>query len=339
MPESARDRPTKGHEYVFLLAKRSRYYFDQEAVREPAEWARWGKQTTPKYQGTRTAAGWMRPRTKAELEAIRRPQSRRAWELFEKHGLTDAHLDAIRAVGITDTGKAQHTQEGLGKNVADVVVLAEEAKAALGGYYREFLVPALGRNVRSVWEIATQPFPGAHFATFPEALVRRCLLAGCPEQVCATCGLPRTRQTRVSYVKSPIHGEGSVHGSRGVAAQPTHLTGGRANKVGVSGQPRFSKRVMTLGWRDCGHGAYRPGLVLDPFFGAGTTGVVAESLGRDWLGVELSPSYVALARRRLEAARAGRTRGGPARRPQGGRPTRSERAGTRAASSDRSTRR
>jgi DNA modification methylase len=57
--------------------------------------------------------------------------------------------------------------------------LADEAKAALGGYYREFLI-AENRNKRSVWTIATQPFKEAHFATFPPALVEPCILAGCP---------------------------------------------------------------------------------------------------------------------------------------------------------------
>jgi len=102
---------------------------------------------------------------------------------------------------------------------------------------------------------------------------------------------------------------------------------------------RLVRRGKTIGWSDCGHGAYRPGLVLDPFFGAGTTGVVAETLGRDWLGVELSPSYVALARRRLEASRAGRRRSGPARRRQGDRLVRFQRAETATAPAGRSSRR
>lgn len=112
MPESVTDRPTKAHEYVFLLSKQAKYHFDQEAVREPAEWARWGDQTVPKYEGTETATGWMENGKKEDLQA--------------------------RA--------------------------------------------AAGRNIRSVWEIATQPYPEAHFATFPEELARRCIAAGCPEQ-------------------------------------------------------------------------------------------------------------------------------------------------------------
>jgi DNA modification methylase len=79
------------------------------------------------------------------------------------------------------------------------------------------------RNKRSVWEVATQPFSGAHFATFPPALIEPCILAGCP----------------------------------------------------------------------------KGGAVLDPFGGAGTTGLVADRLGRDAILVELNPEYAALAQNRI----------------------------------------
>jgi DNA modification methylase len=69
MPESATDRCTTAHSYVFLLSKSARYHFDADAIAEPAEWARWGDQTVPKYEGTDTASGWMQPKTKAELVA------------------------------------------------------------------------------------------------------------------------------------------------------------------------------------------------------------------------------------------------------------------------------
>jgi DNA modification methylase len=80
-----------------------------------------------------------------------------------------------------------------------------------------------GRNKRDVWTVAVQPFPGAHFATFPPKLIEPCVLAGCPEG----------------------------------------------------------------------------GTVLDPFAGSGTTLMVAERLGRDSIGIELSPEYVELARSRI----------------------------------------
>ena len=93
-------------------------------------------------------------------------------------GLTDAHLAAIRSVGMSDTGKAAAIQSGAGRNAAEVQRLAREAKAALGGYYREFLTGGY-RNARDVWEVPLAPFAEAHFATFPPALPERCIQAGC----------------------------------------------------------------------------------------------------------------------------------------------------------------
>lgn len=146
MPESATDRCTTAHSYVFLLSKSARYWFDAEAIAEPAEWARWGDQTVPKYEGTDTASGWMQPKTKADVQAIgsqghRRPQS-----------------SPKRDVGTEDRASA----------------------FARGGF-----VPGLQtngtKNPRSVWTIPTQGYPDAHFATWPEALCERIIKAGCPE--------------------------------------------------------------------------------------------------------------------------------------------------------------
>ena len=229
MPESVTDRPTKAHEYVFLLTKEPRYFFDQEAVRESHTSSRWGGPTitqppTTKYAEA-TAAGF-----NGAAEALSRPG--REWNAY----------------------------------------------------------PEGGRNVRSVWEIATQPYPEAHFATFPEALPERCIKAGCPEQVCVTCGKPRERIVDVSYGKSPVHGADSVVGRHDASGQ---------NNFDGAGMPRLSKHVETTGWSDCGHESWRPGVVLDPFLGSGTVALVARRLGRHAIGVELKPEYAVMARRRV----------------------------------------
>jgi hypothetical protein len=69
-----------------------------------------------------------------------RPQARRAQQLADRAGLTEAHLGALLSVGVSDTGRGAATQSGTGKNTAEVYALAAEARTALGGYAREYLL-------------------------------------------------------------------------------------------------------------------------------------------------------------------------------------------------------
>jgi len=114
----------------------------------------------------------------------------------------------------------------------------------------------LGKNPGDVWSLPSSNFRGAHFATFPEALIERPTLASVPEKVCRSCGSPwrRTRGTRRTQLR-----------------------------------PRCA----------CPHREARKGRVLDPFMGSGTVGVVARRHGRDYVGIELNPQFVSLARARI----------------------------------------
>ena len=159
MPESVRDRCTKAHEYIFLLAKSARYYFDAAAIREPCGTK--GNARTFRGGGAYTNGKSFRNSVRTKRES---------------HGNR-----------INSTGE---------------------------------------RNRRSVWSIATAQFKAAHYATFPERLVEPCILAGCPEG----------------------------------------------------------------------------GVVLDPFAGSGTTGVVAKRLRRNFIGVEINPDYQKMAQDRISAA-------------------------------------
>ncbi|OMZ07223.1 DNA methyltransferase [Burkholderia pseudomallei] len=162
MPESVRDRCTKAHEYLFLLSKSERYYYDQDAIREPLA------------EKTFTTFG-----TKHRAQGN----------------------DSLGAVKSDNWGRT--VKERQPKLTADGEIA--------------------GANKRSVWTIATKPYKGAHFATFPEELVEPCVLAG-----------------------------------------------SRSGDV-----------------------------VFDPFFGSGTTGQVAQRLGRRFIGCELNPDYEPLQRDRL----------------------------------------
>ncbi len=144
MPESVTDRPTKAHEYIFLLTKSERYFYDAEAISEACDWD--GLSGNKNYD----------------------------WQLGKL------------------TAKSMNS----------------------GG-------PKERRNKRSVWTVATQPYPEAHYATFPEEIPDTCIRAG--------------------------------------------------SRVGD--------------------------LVLDPFFGSGTVGRVAEQLNRRWIGIDLG--YQDLQKKRL----------------------------------------
>lgn len=218
MPDPAKDRLKSRHEYIihFTMQRRD-YYYDQFGYAE-----KYGNGTGPSdvWQiGLRrdvsehlapypvelvdriitlacpeqVCVHCGKPRRRivqrtGELDPSR-PQAKRAMELAEAHGLTEAHIAAIQATGISDAGKAMKIQTGTGRNSASVRKLAAEAKLALGGYFREFT---------------------------------------------------------------------------------------------------FAKR-RAVGWTDCGcTGPFRPGIVLDPFMGTGTTLRAAASAGRSAIGVDLA---------------------------------------------------
>jgi DNA modification methylase len=146
-----------------------------------------------------------------------------------------------------------------------------------------------GRNVRSVWRIATQPTPFAHFATWPEKLVERIILAGTSERgCCPECGAPWEREMDVERLKPSL-----PSGNREIGSW----------NYPKGGVPHDASIRTHVGWRrTCEHDwqlAISPCTVLDPFMGSGTTALVARRLGRRSVGVELSESYSRLCAERL----------------------------------------
>jgi len=145
-----------------------------------------------------------------------------------------------------------------------------------------------GRNRRNVWEIATMPYPEAHFATFPPRLVDPCVRAGTSPRACGECGTPWRRVVEREY--------------RSVAQytpnETARFTDGRGRNVARMGD---GVDVRTIGWEPtCGHedgSGYC--VVIDPFAGAGTTGLVALRQERSFIGIELNPDYAEMARRRI----------------------------------------
>ena len=162
---------------------------------------------------------------------------------------------------------------------------------------------AMGANARTVWDIATSGYREAHFATFPLEIPRRCILAGTSERgACPACGAPWKRtvdaepDTRTPY-KTTGTGDKSVQAGRndGVGLHKVLREDGRGGDLATI-------RRITTGWQPtcrCDAGEPRPCVVLDPFSGAGTTGVVALRHGRDYIGIELNSDYAAMSERRI----------------------------------------
>jgi len=157
-----------------------------------------------------------------------------------------------------------------------------------------------GRNARTVWAIAGEPTPYAHFATFPTELVRRCILAGTSAHgVCRACGAPWTRIVeRQRLLDRHIPVSGSFCKPEDSFRIPPN----------GKGHWRYSTQTREHGWQPSCYCFYGPGytepakaVVFDPFVGSGTTVQVARDLGRHGVGADLSWPYLhAIARERLE---------------------------------------
>jgi len=154
MPSSALDRPTRSHEYVFLLAKSERYFYDAPAIAEPLMS---GPSDLKKMQE-------LKPRIAGRIDDsplnAANPKSK---------------LGRLRGVG--GQAKARKNSGNLKRDIP-----ADEDGRGIRNNHLGRGIPwendGAGRNARSVWQIPVQPYAGAHFATFPEELARRCILAG-----------------------------------------------------------------------------------------------------------------------------------------------------------------
>ena len=196
MPSSVKDRTTPAHEMIYLLSKSSKYYFDQEAIKEPAS-----ENTHARKAGANS---------RINVDRVPRPR---------KSNKQQATADASNASTKRTMGGFNERWDAKERKIAEAGSGIKNNSSFQKAV--EDIVPF--RNKRSVWTVAPKAFTEAHFATFPPALIEPCILAGAPEG----------------------------------------------------------------------------GTVLDPFFGAGTTGLVCQQLKRNCIGIELNPEYVKIAQKRL----------------------------------------
>lgn len=215
MPESVTDRCTKSHEYIFLLSKSQRYYFDHEEIQEEANYD--GRKDLMMHGSQKYADAEIMPNAKPNTMSQR---GHERWQTKSGHKFggnkygqnDDSHFQTYSGKEWTpQTKNCQYDgQEPNSMHLRREQGLPDEV----------YFV----RNKRDVWSVNLKPNKETHFATYPEMLIRPCILAGCPEK----------------------------------------------------------------------------GIVLDPFMGSGTTGIVARKLNRNYIGCELNPEYKAMAERRIE---------------------------------------
>ena len=225
---------------------------------------------------------------------------------FVKNKKYWSDLDAVREPHKGDFSKPRKAKNDP-KKWQNVSGQTTQKIAQHSGYYGpngELLVSPLGKNPGDVWDIPTQPFSAKklgikdvdHFATFPEELVRRIIKFGCPKWICKKCGKARVRIIKKKLV---VHREFSDKGKayQNVVSGSKEMPAIPRARTGVEGHNEYE----TIGWTDCGCNAgWRPGVVLDPFMGSGTTLKVARELGRSAIGIELNPNYVMIAKKRVD---------------------------------------
>ena len=240
-----------------------------------------------------------------DLDAVREPHK------------YDGRKDTLYKGGPKDMqiGKHERWPNPAGKNPGDVInakrkwdevpgQITQSIARDHGGWYRKDGSPIVdfdkGKNPGDFWNINTQPFPEAHFAVFPETLCEKPIKAGCPEEVCKKCGKARERIVeRIGYPdpKNNIDDQGRRKSSGHIATD----TGRR--KV-LSGKKHAEFKAMnpdkTIGWSSCNCNAgFEGGIVLDPFAGAGTVGVVAKKLGRCFVLIDIKKEYCEMAEKRI----------------------------------------
>jgi DNA modification methylase len=287
MPESVTDRCTKAHEYLFLLTKAERYYFDAAAIAEEATGQEPGN-TRPTKAGRAFEDGATEMRYSRNLHEIgaRDTRNKRSVWTVATQPFSEWAYDFEAADYVDDRGIPRKWSPGCPIHERDGRLRQEclEAESCDGRAARP--APDSGSADKSPCtsdkcECGISQL--SHFATFPPALIEPCILAGCPAKACAKCGAPWVREVEVT--PSVSRTTQRMNGDRNYA--------GRTQFVGAT--------VKTLGFSpSCSCGAdTAAGTVLDPFGGAGTTGLVANRLQRNAILVELNPQYAAMARRRI----------------------------------------
>ncbi len=252
MPSSAKDRFTVDFEYVYFFVKQKRYFFE------------------PQYEPNKNAEDDLRRIKQAQQKKGQyKDDGNKESNYLEKWSLKEPQINPL--------GRNKRTVWEMSKKDWD-----EYCNVIWQKYEKQKQTQA-----NACWTIPTQACPEAHFATYPEKLVEPMIKAGCPEFVCEKCGKGRVK----IYKKGEIVPDAKGYKPRGNKGDNKLVN--RWNTGEEKLGPNMHYEQTFKGYTDCGCGAgFRPGIVLDPFAGSGTTCLVAARLRRDYIGIELKAEYI-----------------------------------------------
>ena len=290
MPSSARDRFTVDFEYLFFFVKNKKhlYWVNQKTLKlvsekplgtkgsENIDW-RWVKCSKCKGTGKNKE-------TKEVCNPCKGLGKKRRSNWEGKDYYFKQQFEPVSSKKATQ--ERYKYKVGNQENRKD----ANEKMVKPGKAFSKYFVSM--RNKRAIWNIPTKPCKEAHFATFPDTLVKIPIKAGCPRFVCNKCGKPieRIYEDTEAYQKLKEKWKGvNLDGNIKI---------GRNRKTGYPGH--ISRDIKFIGFSDCGcDEGIRAGIVLDPFAGISTTLLSAWRLGRDFIGFEISEEYFKISKRKL----------------------------------------
>lgn len=325
MPTSVKDRFQNKWESIFFFVKKQKYYFDLDAVREKPV-SDYSKPTKKNIKTKLKQSGLFGDAQESEDRGNQQPKGRsnfgtgndirknqeRKWE--KEMGQETQTIAKTHSGNFDQEGNLIGNPKG--KNPGDVFVGPEDwdytkpyktkenepgstkslkermaASRAAGNDHDGCLNDPKGKNPGDVFYINPKPFIEAHFATFPEALPEKIIKCAVPTQVCKKCGKPTQKVMEPTEEYAQYLGK-SWHDHENDQEQ------GMQQKMEKASVTASYKQVGTVSC-NCNAG-FQPGVVFDPFMGAGTVALVALKNHRRWLGIELNPEYVEIIKKRLK---------------------------------------
>jgi len=332
MPQSVKDRFTNKKEPVYFFAKSQKYYFNLDAVRIQTtnDWRSFALHIRDHNNGKaqQKFGDMARVPSEEELKKYNTDGTKKIAEKYtdENSNVSRLHKDRKQDEVLGSNGKPKGTYAGFNERWKDRKYQEQTISKINSGGFNSITGESLNnpkgknpgdlifanysdqeifewiklcRDNLSAWDMAPpdlfcinpKPMPESHFATFPVALPQRILKCACPKAVCVRCGTPKSPITKPTVQYERVL-DSIIQWQRG------GLEKGLSHYKKDLGSLTAQYEIVGYDTCDCAD-EFIPGIVLDPFFGAGTTGIAAEKEGVRWCGIELKEEYSTIAKKRL----------------------------------------